>query len=47
MLASFTGDETEPNEEGLQFYEELFDELLCYGIKQLVTLSHFEMSCQK
>ena len=25
------GDETEPNEKGLQFYDDLFDELLKYG----------------
>ena len=37
------GDELEPNEEGLQFYDDLFDELLKYGIEPVVTLSHFEM----
>lgn len=37
------GDETEPNEAGLQFYDNLFDELLKYGIEPVVTLSHFEM----
>lgn len=37
------GDETEPNEAGLQFYDNLFDELLKYGIQPVVTLSHFEM----
>ncbi len=37
------GDEKEPNEEGLQFYDGLFDELLKYGIEPVVTLSHFEM----
>lgn len=26
------GDEAEPNEEGLQFYDDLFDELLSYGL---------------
>ena len=36
------GDETEPNEEGLQFYDRLFDELAKYGIEPLVTLSHYE-----
>ena len=37
------GDETEPNEQGLQFYDDLFDELLRYGIEPVITLSHFEM----
>ena len=36
------GDELEPNEEGLQFYDNLFDELAKYGIEPLVTLSHYE-----
>ncbi len=37
------GDELTPNEEGLKFYDAVFDELLKYGIEPLVTLSHFEM----
>lgn len=37
------GDETEPNEEGLAFYDKVFDELLKYGIEPLVTLSHYEI----
>ncbi|NPC94725.1 6-phospho-beta-glucosidase [Bacillus sp. WMMC1349] len=37
------GDEAEPNEEGLQFYDHVFDELLKYGIEPVITLSHFEM----
>ncbi len=37
------GDESEPNEEGLQFYDNLFDELLKYKIEPVITLSHFEM----
>lgn len=37
------GDETEPNEEGLRFYDSLFDELLKYNIEPVITLSHFEM----
>lgn len=36
------GDEKEPNEEGLKFYDELIDELLKYGIEPLVTISHFD-----
>ncbi len=38
-----TGTELEPNEEGLAFYDKVFDELLKYGIEPLVTLSHYEM----
>jgi len=37
------GDELEPNEEGLLFYESLFDELIKFNITPIVTLSHFEM----
>ena len=37
------GDEQQPNEAGLQFYDDLFDELLKYGIQPVITLSHFEM----
>ncbi|MFT8458836.1 MAG: 6-phospho-beta-glucosidase [Liquorilactobacillus ghanensis] len=37
------GDEDQPNEMGLQFYDNLFDELLKYGIEPVITLSHFEM----
>lgn len=37
------GDEEEPNEAGLQFYDDMFDELLKYGIEPIITLSHFEM----
>lgn len=36
------GDETEPNEEGLRFYDKVFDELLANGIQPVVTLSHYE-----
>lgn len=36
------GDDDQPNEAGLQFYDDLFDELLNYGIEPLVTLSHYE-----
>ncbi len=38
-----TGTETEPNEKGLQFYDDLFDELNKNGIQPLVTISHYEM----
>lgn len=37
------GDELEPNEAGLKFYDQLFDECLKYGIEPVITLSHFEM----
>lgn len=36
------GDEAEPNEQGLQFYDNVFDECHKYGIEPLVTLSHYE-----
>ena len=36
------GDDAEPNEAGLQFYDDLFDECLKYGIEPLVTISHYE-----
>lgn len=36
------GDEAEPNEKGLQFYDNMFDELLKYGIEPIITLSHYE-----
>ncbi|MDK1727904.1 6-phospho-beta-glucosidase [Dellaglioa algida] len=37
------GDESKPNEAGLQFYDDVFDELLKKGIQPVITLSHFEM----
>lgn len=37
------GDETEPNEEGLAFYDRLFDCLLSHDIQPMVTISHYEM----
>ncbi|EOA07847.1 beta-galactosidase [Pediococcus acidilactici D3] len=37
------GDETEPNEAGLKFYDDVFDELLKHDIQPIITLSHFEM----
>ena len=38
-----TGMEMEPNEAGLKFYDNVFVELLKYGIEPLVTISHYEM----
>lgn len=37
------GDEQEPNEEGLEFYDRVFDECRKYGIEPIVTLMHFDM----
>lgn len=37
-----TGEETEPNKAGLQFYDDFIDELLKYGIKPIVTICHFD-----
>ena len=36
------GDETEPNEKGLAFYESVFQECHKYGIEPLVTIVHFD-----
>lgn len=36
------GDEKEPNEKGLEFYDRVFDECRKYGIEPLVTISHYE-----
>ncbi|ALC99144.1 6-phospho-beta-glucosidase [Actinomyces sp. oral taxon 414] len=36
------GDETEPNEEGLAFYDRVLDELERHGIEPLITISHYE-----
>ncbi|MDQ0719665.1 6-phospho-beta-glucosidase [Paenibacillus sp. W4I10] len=37
------GDEAEPNEAGLQFYDDVFDELLKYNIEPVVTICHFDV----
>lgn len=37
-----TGEETSPNENGLQFYENVIDECLKYHIEPLITISHYE-----
>ncbi|WP_027120175.1 glycoside hydrolase family 1 protein [[Mycoplasma] testudinis] len=37
------GDDLEPNELGLKFYDNLFDELIQQGIEPVVTLSHYEV----
>ena len=36
------GDEEMPNEEGLAFYDRVFDECARHGIEPLVTISHYE-----
>ena len=36
------GDEKEPNEQGLAFYDALFDTCHEYGIEPMVTISHYE-----
>ena len=38
-----TGEEQEPNQKGLHFYKEIFEELKKYQIEPLVTISHYEM----
>ena len=35
-------DDEKPNEQGLQFYDDLFDELLRNGIEPIVTICHYE-----
>ncbi|WP_088041433.1 6-phospho-beta-glucosidase [Bacillus sp. EAC] len=37
------GDEEAPNEQGLQFYDAVFDELLKYNIEPVVTTCHFDV----
>ncbi|MFF2446554.1 6-phospho-beta-glucosidase [Neobacillus sp. NPDC058068] len=38
-----SGEETSLNESGLQFYDDLFDELKKYNIEPVVTLAHFDV----
>ncbi|MGN1183111.1 MAG: 6-phospho-beta-glucosidase [Faecalibacillus sp.] len=37
------GDEKEPNEAGIAFYKDMFEECQKYGIEPLVTLCHFDV----
>ena len=37
------GDESEPNEQGLAYYDKIFDQLAEHNIQPFVTLSHYEM----
>lgn len=36
------GDELEPNEAGLKFYDDLIDEMLKLGMEPVITMSHYE-----
>lgn len=38
-----TGEESEPNEQGLLFYDRLLDEMLENGIEPIMTVTHYEM----
>lgn len=37
------GDDAEPNEEGLEFYDRLIDSIIAHGMEPMITLSHYEM----
>ena len=37
-----TGEEAQPNEAGLKFYDDVVDECHKYGIEPLITISHYE-----
>lgn len=37
------GDETEPNEAGLAFYDKLIDEIIKDGMEPIITMSHYDM----
>ena len=37
------GDEKEPNEEGLKYYDSLIDEIIANGMEPMITISHYEM----
>jgi 6-phospho-beta-glucosidase len=37
------GNEEEPNEEGLKFYDDLIDEIIANGMEPMITCSHYEM----
>lgn len=38
-----TGEEAQPNEKGLAFYDDVIEECLRYGIEPLITISHYEV----
>lgn len=37
------GDDEQPNEEGLQFYDDLIDEIVANGMEPIITLFHYEL----
>lgn len=37
------GDESEPNERGLEFYDKLIDEIIKNGMEPMITISHYEI----
>ncbi len=37
-----TGEEDQPNEAGLAFYDDLIDEIIAQGMRPLITISHYE-----
>ncbi len=37
------GDDAEPNEAGLRFYDALIDEIIANGMEPMLTISHYEM----
>lgn len=37
------GDETQPNEAGLKFYDDVIDECLANNIEPVITISHYEL----
>jgi len=37
------GDDAEPNEAGLKYYDEVFDDLLSKGMQPVVTLNHYDL----
>ena len=37
------GDELEPNEKGLQFYDRLIDEIIKDGMEPIITMSHYDI----
>lgn len=38
-----TGEEEQPNEEGLKYYEEMFNEMIRHGMEPVVTICHFDV----
>ena len=37
------GDEAEPNEAGLKFYDDLIDEIIKDGMEPIITMSHYDI----